>query len=468
MLTYTLDRTAGPLYEALYRGLRADILAGRLAPGEKLPSKRALADHLKISKVTVETAYAQLAAEGYIRSQEKVGYFVEAVERGPEAAPSPIPEQRKEEPETPWEADLTAHSLPAAAFPFSIWAKLQREVLLDYGAELLGPVPPGGALVLRQAIADYLYGFRSMTVSPDQILVGAGTDFLYNLLIQLLGRDKCYAIEDPGYGKIRRVYEAAGVACLPVPLDGDGVRVDRLAGAQVLHLSPSHHFPTGIVTPIGRRQALLEWAGEEEERYLIEDDYDSEFRLSGRPIPTLQSIDRSGKVIYLNSFTKSIAPSIRISYLVLPPAWMAEFHRRLGFYACTFPSFEQYTLARFLSRGYFEKHINRMRKYYRDQRDRLIAALSQASFFSQVEILEQDAGLHFLLRVRTSYSDRALKELCAQAGIRIFCLSDYRQVAHPGDSHCMVVNYTGFDSSRAPDLLARLEDVLAGKGKPLR
>ncbi len=201
---------------------------------------------------------------------------------------------------------------------------------------------------------------------------------------------------------------------------------------------------------------------------MIEDDYDSEFRLSGRPIPTLQSIDRSGKVIYLNSFTKSIAPSIRISYLVLPPAWMAEFHRRLGFYACTVPSFEQYTLARFLSRGYFEKHINRMRKYYRDQRDRLIAALSQASFFSQVEILEQDAGLHFLLRVRTSYSDRALKELCAQAGIRIFCLSDYRQVAHPGDSHCMVVNYTGFDSSRAPDLLARLEDVLAGKGKPLR
>ena len=190
MLTYTLDREAGPLYEALYRGIRGDILEGRLMPGEKLPSKRALADHLKISKVTVETAYAQLVAEGYIRSQEKVGYFVEAVEQGQ----APAYRRALELPEAPrpvWEADFTANNLPAEAFPFSVWAKLQREVLLDYGAELLGPVPPGGAYVLRQAIADYLYGFRSMTVSPDQILVGAGTDFLYNLLIQLFGRDKC-------------------------------------------------------------------------------------------------------------------------------------------------------------------------------------------------------------------------------------------------------------------------------------
>lgn len=462
MLTYTLDRASGPLYEALYQGIRGDILEGRLAPGEKLPSKRALADHLKISKVTVETAYAQLAAEGYIRSQEKVGYFVEAVEQRRVPAVVSTPE-RTETSEPVWAADFTSNNLPAEAFPFSVWARLQREVLLDYGAELLGPVHPGGAEVLRRAIADYLYGFRSMTVSPDQILVGAGTDFLYNLLIQLLGRDKCFGVEDPGYGKIRQVYEAAGVACLPVPLDGDGIRVDCLGQAQVVHLSPSHHFPTGIVTPIGRRQALLEWAEAEEGRYLIEDDYDSEFRLAGRPIPTLQSIDHAGKVIYLNSFTKSIAPAIRISYLVLPPELMGQFRRRLGFYACTVPSFEQYTLARFLSRGYFEKHINRMKKYYRGQRDRLIAALSQASFFRQVEILEQDAGLHFLLRVRTRLPDRDLKALCAQAGIRILCLSDYSQRQNPADSHCLVVNYTGFDGDRAPELLARLETVLANR-----
>ena len=167
-------------------------------------------------------------------------------------------------------------------------------------------------------------------------------------------------------------------------------------------------------------------------------------------------------MIYLNSFTKSIAPAIRISYLVLPPELMGEFQRRLGFYACTVPSFEQYTLARFLSRGYFEKHINRMKKYYRGQRDRLIAALSRASFSRRVEILEQDAGLHFLLRVRTSRPDRDLKALCARAGIRIFCLSDYSQRENPADSHCLVVNYTGFNGNAAPELLNRLEAALEG------
>ena len=459
MLTYDLDRTTGPLYERLYRAIREDILQGQLAPGEKLPSKRSLADHLKISKVTVETAYAQLAAEGYIRSQEKVGYFVEAV-AGPRVLPTESPRPLPRDTAPCWDADFTANQLREEAFPFSVWSKLMREVILDYGAELLGPMPICGADTLRQAIADYLYGFRSMAVSPDQILVGAGTDFLYNLLVQLLGRDKRYAVEDPGYSKIQQVYSAAGVSCQPVPLDADGVLPEALGHADVLHLSPSHHFPTGIVTPIGRRQALLEWAEAQPGRYLIEDDYDSEFRLAGRPIPTLQSIDRAGKVIYLNSFTKSIAPSIRISYLVLPPELMDRFRQQLGFYACTVPSFEQYTLARFLSRGYFEKHLARMKKYYREQRDRVIHALEQASFASRVEILERDAGLHFLLKVKTTRSDRELKELCETAGIKIRCLSDYALTTPQEDSHCLVVNYSGFDGSQAGRIVEKLERIL--------
>ena len=463
MLTYNLEQGNMPLYESLYRSIREDILAGRLRPGEKLPSKRALADHLKISKVTVENAYTQLAAEGYITSKEKVGYFVEAVTEASPLPPAP-PEPEPPPDEPVWEADLTSNRLRAEAFPFSVWAKLLREVMLDFGEELLRPMPMGGAPLLRKAIAEFLYGYRSMSVSPEQILVGAGTDFLYNLLIQLLGREKCYAVEDPGYGKIRQVYEAAGVRCVPVPLDADGVRVECLGDADVVHLSPSHHFPTGIVTPIGRRQALLEWAEAAPGRYLIEDDYDSEFRLSGRPIPPLQSIDRQGRVIYLNSFTKSIAPSIRISFLVLPMPLMEAFRSRLGFYSCTVPSFEQYTLARFLSRGYFEKHINRMKKYYRDQRDQILAALNASGFGSRIQVLGQDSGLHFLLRVDTGRSDRALKELCARAGIRIRCLSDYSQSDNTADSHCLVVNYSSFDGARAPELLSRLEAILAGSG----
>lgn len=460
MLTYNLSALPCPLYEGLYRCIREDILTGRLRPGEKLPSKRALADHLKISKVTVENAYAQLSAEGYLRTQEKVGYFVEA-NTGPLPPPLPQPPPASSpEPAEVWAADLTSNQLRGDTFPFSVWSRLLREVMLDYGAELLKPMPIGGALVLREAISQYLYGFRSMSVSPDQILVGAGTDFLYNLLIQLLGRDKRYAVEDPGYDKIRRVYEATGVTCCPVPMDQDGVRVDALDGADVLHLSPSHHFPTGIVTPITRRQALLDWAEAAPWRYLIEDDYDSEFRLSGRPIPTLQSIDRCGKVIYMSSFTKSIAPSIRISFLVLPPALMETFRQKLGFYACTVPSFEQYTLARFLSEGYFEKHINRMKKYYREQRNQLIKLIQGASFASRVEILAQDAGLHFLLKVNTNRTDSELKTLCARAGIHVRCLTDYTIRQQAAFSHCLVVNYTGFDSTTAPQVLARLEEIL--------
>lgn len=460
MLTYNLDKSNMPLYEALYQAIRADILSGILTPGTKLPSKRALSEHLKISKVTVETAYHQLLAEGYLYSREKVGYFVETVTRGIAPAPLPTPLPAPVEKQAIWAADLTSNLLPEKAFPFSIWAKLLREVMLDHGAELLNPVPICGAPVLRQAIAAYLHDFRSMQVSPEQILVGAGADFLYNLLIQLLGHDRVYAVEDPGYSKIRQVYQAAGVCWRAVPLDGDGVIPDGLQDAHVIHLSPSHHFPTGIVTPIGRRQALIAWAQAVEGRYIIEDDYDSEFRLAGRPIPTMQSIDHSGRVIYLNTFTKSIAPSIRISYAVLPPELMALFRKKLGFYACTVPSFEQYTLARFLSRGYFEKHLSRMKKYYREQRDCLIAALDGAAFRDKMEILEQDAGLHFLLRVNTQRSDAELKALCAQAGIRVNCLSDHCLRPRESDAHCLVVAYSGFDTKKAPVLIHRLEMLL--------
>ena len=394
MLTYELKKAPGvPLYEALYRCILEDILNGTLAPGEKLPSKRALADNLKVSKITVEAAYDQLLSEGYIRSKEKVGYFVEAVSQKPReaAVSSPVPA----EPETAY-IDLTANG--PAHFPFSVWSRLQRQVMLDLGERLLRPMPNQGALELRQAIAAHLAAFRGMRVDPENILIGAGTDFLYNLLIQLLGRDKVYAVEEPGYGKIRKIYAAGGVECVSAPMDDQGVIPWELGGAQILHCSPSHHFPTGIVTPAGRRQQLLEWAAAGDDRYIIEDDYDSEFRFHSHPVPALQAMDRRGQVIYMNTFSKTLAPSIRISYMILPDALMHKFRRELGFYSCTVPSFEQYTLARFLSEGHFEKHINRMRRFYRSRRNRVIGLLSDSPFAGHITILEQDAGLHFLLK----------------------------------------------------------------------
>ena len=454
MLTYELKKAPGqPLYEALCRCIREDILSGKLPSGTKLPSKRALAANLEVSKVTVEGAYAQLLAEGYLRSQEKVGYFVEEVPQRSTAAHVPVP-QKPPEPE--WLLDLTANA-PATGFPFSVWMRLQRQVMLDYGDRLLTPLPPQGYPVLRAAIAEHLLQFRGLSVDPENILIGAGTDFLYNLLIQLLGRDKGYAVEDPGYHKIRRIYAAGGVECVSVPMDVFGVMPGALGGAQVLHCSPSHHFPTGIVTPAPRRRQLLQWTQAQPGRYIIEDDYDSEFRFHAHPVPALLAMDRGGRIIYMNTFSKTLAPSIRISYMILPPALMAVFRERLGFYSCTVPSFEQYTLARFLSGGWFEKHINRMRKSYRTRRNRIIELLTASPFAERMTILEQDAGLHFLLRIDTEQSDAQLKALCAQAGIRVSALSDfYQDAVPPWAERCLLVNYSGLGEEQLARALEKL------------
>ena len=455
MLTYELKKSPGvPLYEALYRCIRSDILSGVLRPGEKLPSKRALSAHLEVSKITVETAYSQLLAEGYICSREKVGYFVEAVERPARRETAVIPE-KTEEPSGPV-LDLTRTG--TEHFPFSVWSRLQREVMLDYGEKLLQPMPHQGIAELRQAIAAHLAAFRGMETDPENILIGAGTDFLYNLLIQLLGRDKTYAVEEPGYGKIRRIYAAGGVRCISAPMDSRGVRPDGLKEARVLHFSPSHHFPTGLVTPVQRRLELLSWA-KETDSWIIEDDYDSEFRFDAHPMPAMQSLDHS-RVIYMNSFSKTLAPSIRISYLVLPPRLMRQFREELGFYSCTVASFEQYTLARFLSRGHFEKHINRMRKFYKSRRNRVVSLLETGPLASRITILEQDAGLHFLVKVDTELSDEALTEKLLSAGIRVKSLSSYYHLPAGEDRHCFLVNYSVLDEAALEAALQRLSRQL--------
>ena len=453
MLTYELKKAPGvPLYEALYRYIRGDILSGALAPGEKLPSKRALAENLEVSKITVEAAYNQLLSEGYIRSQEKVGYFVEAVERH---SPAPVASPLRSAPEKKPAIDLTG--MGTVRFPFSVWMKLQREVMLDYGEKLLLPMPNQGILELRQAISDHLAAFRGLHAPPENILIGAGTDFLYNILIQLLGRELVYAVEEPGYGKIRQIYAAGGVECVSANLDSRGVRPDSLGDARVLHISPSHHFPTGLVTPVSRRSELLAWA-RETGSYIIEDDYDSEFRFDAHPMPAMQSMDREGRVIYMNSFSKTLAPSIRISYMVLPGGLMEKFRQQLGFYGCTVPSFEQYTLARFLSRGHFEKHINRMRKFYRSRRNGIIALLENCPFADRLTIHEEDAGLHFLLKVDTDLSDPELTAKLLEAGIRVHSLSHYYHDSFR-DSHMLVVNYAQLEEKTLEQALNALADA---------
>ena len=453
MLTYELKKAPGvPLYEALYRCIRRDILSGKLAAGEKLPSKRALAAHLEVSKITVEAAYNQLLAEGYIRSEEKVGYFAENLQKLP--SPAPIPDAAVQHAEDL--IDLTGDS--PSHFPFSVWSRLQREVMLDLGEGLLLPLHKQGLPQLRCAIARHLQQFRGMQVNPDNILIGAGTDFLYNLLVQLLGRDKRYGVEEPGYSKIQKIYEAAGAACNLLNLDKEGVDPEDLGDTQVLHISPSHHFPSGIVMSNARRRTLLDWAAADSDRYIIEDDYDSEFRFNAHPMPALHTLDGGSKVIYLNTFSKTLAPSIRISYMVLPGSLMEKFRRTLGFYSCTVPSFEQYTLERFISRGHFEKHINRMRKHYKSIRNRVLTAITGCKYADHFTILEENAGLHFLLQVDLPLTDAQLTQTCRKLGLRVAPLSSYYRFPEE-NSHCLVVNYSGLTEEALTGLERILENL---------
>lgn len=462
MLTYTLDKGAGvSLYEQLYRCVKEDILSGRLAAGEKLPSKRALAAHLEISVITVKNAYEQLMAEGYLSGVEKRGYFVSSVLPPVTAAP-PAPQETAAEPEErQWFLDLVTNSIDAEDFPFTVWARLMRQTILERGTGLLHSTPPQGAWALRRAIAAHLRQFRGMDAGAEQIIVGAGTEVLYTLLVQLFGRERIYGVEDPGYGKIARIYRSNGAAVAAIPLDDAGLSAEELrrSGADVVHISPSHHYPTGRVMPITRRQELLHWAQERPERIILEDDYDSEFRFVGRPIPTLFSIDGGEQVVYLNTFSKTIAPSIRISFMVLPRHLLADFQEKLGFYACTVSAFEQYTLASFLSGGYYEKHLSRMRKHYRQKRDAVIDAVRQSPLADRATITEEDAGLHFLLRLDGAPPDDVLRREAEARGVRLAMLSDYYQQPEDAPQHVLVVNYTGIDIEKLPAALERLAEL---------
>lgn len=464
MQTYTLDRSgASPLYEQLYRALKADILSGALPGGSRLPSGRALAEHLGLSRVTVETAYAQLLAEGYLTSRPRAGYFVEQL------TPQELP-PRVSEPEAQPPEPETAQSRSAQLFPFSVWARLMRGVLLDRRQELLRPAPDAGLPALRQAVAAELYRQRGVHVSPEQVYIGAGAEYFYNLLIQFFGHGRVYALENPGHRKIARVYQANQVAVRPIGMDADGVIPELLeqSGAEVLHISPSHHYPTGTVTPITRRQALMRWLTAQPVRYLIEDDYDSEFRFSGLPIPTIQSMDRSGRVIYMNTFSRTISPSLRISYMILPRTLLPQWQAAMGFYSCTVPSFEQMTLTRFLAEGYFEKHLSRMKKHYRAVRAQLFSVLHTPQAVRQCAVHDTDAGLHLVLELKNAPEPEALRALLRQSGLPDALLSDFfLDAPSPQAQKSIVLGYADAEPAQLEAALTALFTRLEAREAPV-
>ena len=401
MLTYNLTNIGSDsLYEYLYKCIKNDILLGNLGVHEKLPSKRSFAKNLGISVITVENAYEQLMAEGYIYSIPKKGFYVADLRelnltKTLSVSPSSTLLSFKEK--VPYLADFTSNQTDSEIFPFTIWARTMRELLNENQQQLMENPPCGGIMALRQAIADYLHAFRGMVVNPEQIIVGAGTEYLYGLLIQLLGDDKIYGIENPGYPKIAKIYDSMHVSYSAIDLDEHGVCIYSLEDHQIdiMHLSPSHHFPTGIITPISRRYELLGWASKDENRYIIEDDYDSEFRYKGKPIPALQGFDKNERVIYIGTFSKSIAPAIRLSYMVLPKSLLDVYRTNVNFINSTVSKVDQMIVQHFIEDGYYERHLNKTRALYKNRHDVLIDALKPLADICAIS--GEHAGVHILL-----------------------------------------------------------------------
>lgn len=392
-----------PIYKQIYQWFQQEILSGRLSANTQLPSKRSLADTLSVSQNSVLAAYMQLNAEGYIYTAERKGYFVERLEplslgaNSLQTTPEPAPQTA-----TDYMYSFSHMSVDASRFPFKQWRKTEQAAAdadLDAWCDI---DPPAGVHRLRTAISYSIRQMRGVDCQPGQVIIGASTQILLQLLVQLLGPGRSYALEDPGYQRIRLLLERSGQDTEPLPVDGYGLQTEALqkTEANTAIVTPSHQMPLGSIMPVSRRIQLLNWCYEKEDRYIIEDDYDSEFRYEGDMIPALQSLDNHDRVVYMGTYSKSLLPGLRISYMVLPPALAALFQQESTHLIQTASSLHQQTLAHFIESGEYRKHIRRMSRHYGEIRELLIQEIHQV-FGSLASIQGEKSGLHFLLHVQT-------------------------------------------------------------------
>lgn len=426
-LTITLDvKSTIPLYEQIYEYIKTDIRNGKISCGEKLPSTRALAKYLEISRSTVELAYEQLLAEGYVEAEACRGFFVTQIEElyQWETAKETITQKKIKE-ETVYRYDFSPRGVDLQSFPYSVWRKLSKEILSNDKSDLFQLGDSQGEYELRETICRYLYQARGVNCEPEQIVIGAGNEYLLMLLATVLGKNRKIAFENPTYRQAYRLFENLFYDTCVVEMDRKGMCVDKLrkSGAEIAYVMPSHQYPLGIVMPIKRRMELLKWASEGEERYIIEDDYDSEFRYKGKPIPALQGFDREDKVIYIGTFSRSIAPSIRISYLVLPKNLLKAYNEKSRFLSSTVSRVDQMIIQQFIERGYYERHLNKMRALYKSRHDIMLNELKP--LLKYCSISGENAGVHLLLTFIEGKEEKVLTQKAKEQGIKVYGLSAY-------------------------------------------
>jgi GntR family transcriptional regulator / MocR family aminotransferase len=430
-----------PLYVQLYQFFKEEIRSGRIASGEKLPSKRKLAIHLGVSMNTVNAAYEQLIMEGYLNTKPRSGVYaslsqndlyMESAHLPTAVTPPSVPESEE------IHFDFSHGKVDLGSFPYSIWRRLTQELLYEDQSELLHTGDVQGEYPLREQIAKYDYQSRGVRATPEQIVIGAGTQYLLWLLSLILRKGQVVGFENPGYHRARITFEHNGLLTVPIELDENGIDINQLQKSRANHVyvTPSHQFPYGMIMPVSRRLELLQWA-HQQNGYIIEDDYDGEFRYKGRPIPSLQGLDKFSRVIYLGTFSKALIPSIRLNYMVLPPALLEIYQEEFAIYKQTVSRLHQQTLYLFMKKGHWETHLNRMRTLYRKKQQKLLTAIHQ--FMGRnVEIIGEHSGLHILLRMNTELSEEKLVQQAKEYGVKVYPSSVYKQGIKKTDAEILL------------------------------
>ena len=443
-----------PLYLQLYEGIKRQILQGKLAPQEKLPSKRWWMDEYNLSQNTVENTLFLLQEEGYIVSVPRKGYYVAELENFQGLYISYVESNAAPQGETgrlravlgsetvnlnadadpiATESeilyDFTYSGIDTAHMPTELFKRITKDVYDELGDDLAFQGEVQGYEPLRRSICNYLRQSRGFTARPEQVVISAGTEYLFHIIFKLLPQ-KVFGLENPGYHLLHQLFESNEVAYKAVSLDASGIQVESLNQnkVDVACITPSHQFPTGVIMSLNRRSQLLRWAEEEDGRFIIEDDYDSEFKYQGRPIPALKALDRTGKIIYLGSFSKSISPAIRVSYMVLPDALVSQYRERLPYFGCPVGTVSQKVLHRFIGQAHFEKHLNRMRTLYKKKRGLLVQTLHKASLKAlkqPVVVQGAEAGLHLVITFPEGLDEARFKAECTKARINIDSLQHY-------------------------------------------
>ena len=467
MLSLKLEKTSIiPLYEQLYSFIKAEIINGNIPYKTRLPSKRKLALFLELSQTTIETAYDQLVAEGYVEAAARRGYFAalksDLFNFSKEEELLNYNFFSKKEQSSQFRYDLNPDLIDSSVFPKKVWQKLYREAIADFDFFQLGH--PQGELTLRKEIARYLYYSRGVICSPDQILIGSGTEQLFALLIGVMGNSAIFGIENPGYPLPWKALESFHKKCIPIDIDQKGIKVDSLEKTAVntVYVTPSHQFPSGGVMSVNRRAQLLNWVRNSESNYIIEDDYDSEFRYHTRPIPSLNSMDGGENVVYISTFSKSLFPSLRIGYMVLPMRILDRYNESLAFYSSSVSRLDQEILARFISGGFFEKHLNRMRKIYRRKHDLLLQLLEP--YENQLIVSGQSAGFHVILEVKNGMSDAQLIESAKLANIKVYSFSDSYFEQKPDFCSKLMLGFSGLAEAELTEAIKNLICIWNIKG----